>query len=44
MLGDDMNCFIAETRVQTFTEAVQWLALAALEHYPNSDFAKKYRP
>jgi hypothetical protein len=43
MLGDDMNGFVAENRVQTFTEAVQWLALAAIEHYPQSDFSKKYR-
>lgn len=42
MLGDDMNGFAAETRVKTFNEAVQWLALAAIEHYPDSDFAKKY--
>lgn len=44
MLGDDVNGYDAETRVPSFAEAVQWLALAAIEHYPNSEFAKKYRP
>jgi hypothetical protein len=44
LLGDDLNGFIAETRTPTFAEAVQWLAATAVEHYPDSDFAKKYRP
>lgn len=44
LLGDDLDGFLAETRADTFTEAVRWLALAAIEHHPNSDFAKKYRP
>jgi len=33
MLSDDMNGFVAEIRVPTFTEAVQLLALTAMEHY-----------
>lgn len=43
MLGNDINSFVADARVQTFTQAVQWLALAAMEHYPESVFAKTYR-
>lgn len=44
LLGDDLNGFVAETRVPTFVDAVQWLANAAVAHYPDSEFAKKYRP
>lgn len=44
MLGDDVDGFIAQTRASTFTQAVQWLALAAIAHHPRSEFAKKYRP
>lgn len=42
LLGDDLNGFAAETRVRTFTEAVQWLGTAAVTHHPGSEFAKKY--
>ncbi|MDN5001260.1 hypothetical protein ACFQZO_10225 [Bradyrhizobium sp. GCM10027634] len=42
LLGDDLNGFVAETRVPTFTDAAQWLAIAAVTHYPDSEFAKKY--
>jgi hypothetical protein len=44
LLGDDVNGFVAETRVRTFAEAVQWLAIAAVAHCPDSEFAKKHRP
>lgn len=44
MLGDDLDGFIAETRVATFREAVQWPALTAIKHHPDTDFATKYRP
>lgn len=44
MLGDDLNGYVAESRVQSFADAVRWLATAALQHYPESKFAGKYRP
>lgn len=43
LLGDDLNGFVAETRVPTFADAAQWLAIAAITHHPDSEFAKKCR-
>lgn len=44
LLGDELNGFVAEDRHQSFADAVHWLATAALQHFPNSEFARKYRP
>lgn len=44
LLGDELNGFVAESRDQSFVEAVHWLATAALRKYPDSEFARKYRP
>lgn len=40
LLGDDLNGFAAETRVRTFTEAVQWLGTAAVTHLPARNLRK----
>jgi hypothetical protein len=44
LLGDELNGFVAEDRYQSFADAVHWLAATALQKYPESDFARKYRP
>lgn len=43
-LGDEANGFVAAGRADNFADAVEWLLVRAVEHYPNSEFAKKYRP
>ncbi|MBR0741148.1 hypothetical protein JQ581_29875 [Bradyrhizobium liaoningense] len=42
-LGDDLNGFVASGIADTFANAVEWLLLRAIEHYPDSVFAKTHR-
>jgi hypothetical protein len=42
-LGDDVNGFVAEGSAATFERAVSDLAHAAIEHFPNTAFARGYR-
>ena len=42
-LGDEMNGFNAKGCADTVPEAIQELNDAALEHFPDSQFAKKAR-
>jgi hypothetical protein len=39
-LGDDVNGFVAEGSAATFERAVSDLAHAAIEHFPDSAFAR----
>ncbi|WGD55086.1 hypothetical protein QA641_15015 [Bradyrhizobium sp. CB1650] len=41
-LGDDLNGFVAEAHVKSVAEAAEWLRAQAVEHYPESVFAKAY--
>jgi hypothetical protein len=41
-LGDPLNGYDAETKVDTFAEAAEWLRDKALMHYPRSEFSRKY--
>lgn len=43
-IGDTMNGFKERGRVDTWEEVEVWLADKAIEHYPDSDFAKASRP
>jgi hypothetical protein len=43
-LGDDLNGFVASGIAKTFDEAAEWLRVRAIEHHPDSAFAKTYRP
>lgn len=42
-LGDAMNGFVAEERFRRWGEVEAWLKDKAIEHFPNSLFAKIYR-
>lgn len=42
-LGDVMNGFVAETNVNRFGMVEPWLTAAAIEHFPDSLFAKMYQ-
>ena len=42
-LGDSMNGFVAETNCDRWGQVEPWLITAALEHYPDSLFARLYR-
>lgn len=42
-LGDDMNGFKAKTTVSRFSEIEPWLIKVAIEHRPQSLFARMYR-
>jgi hypothetical protein len=42
-LGDDLNGFVAEGTAATFEQAVSELAQAAIEHFPDSAFARAPR-
>lgn len=42
-LGDPMNGFVAETNVRRWGEVEPWLRDKAIEHYPDSLFARMYR-
>jgi hypothetical protein len=39
-LGDPLNGFLADGAAQTFEQAVSDLAQAAVQHFPNSAFAR----
>jgi len=41
-LGDPLNGFDAKGTVKTMAEAVVWLRDQACQHYPDSEFARKY--
>ena len=41
--GDPVDGYAAETDVGSIGEAVEWLRAKAVELYPESEFAKKYR-
>lgn len=43
-LGDEMNGFVASGNAIGFSNAVEWLMVRAIEKYPDSIFAKTYRP
>jgi len=42
-LGDPLNGYDADGKVSTFAEATAWLRDQACRHYPDSEFARKYR-
>jgi hypothetical protein len=42
-LGDGLNGFVAEGSAATFDQAVSNLAQAAIEHFPESAFARGLR-
>jgi hypothetical protein len=39
-LGDELNGYVADGCAASFDEAVAEIAQAALEHFPNSQFAR----
>ena len=41
-LGDDLNGFVTGDQVATLAQAAEWLRASAVEHYPDSEFAKKH--
>ena len=41
-LGDPLNGYDAEGKVTTIAEAAVWLRDQACQHYPDSEFARKY--
>jgi hypothetical protein len=41
-LGDALNGYEAEAKVDTLTEAAEWLRDKALMHYPRGKFSRKY--
>jgi hypothetical protein len=41
-LGDPLNGFDANGKVATMAEAAVWLRDHACQHYPDSEFARKY--
>jgi hypothetical protein len=41
-LGDELNGYKAEGKVNTFVEATAWLRDQACMHYPDSGLARKY--
>jgi hypothetical protein len=42
-LGDIMNGFSAGAVVATLDDLERWMVLRGVEHYPDSDFARRYR-
>ena len=42
-LGDPLNGFTATGNARNFAEAVEWLRILAIEHYPESVFAEAHR-
>jgi len=40
-LGDELNGFKAEATFYDFDEAADWLRAAAIEHFPESAFARR---
>jgi hypothetical protein len=43
-LGDEYNGWKESKNVRDLDVGVRWLMRAAIHHYPESDFAKQYRP
>jgi hypothetical protein len=41
-LGDDLNGFVTGDQVATLAAAAEWLRASAVEHYPDSEFARKH--
>ena len=41
-LGDPLNGYTATAKVHTMAEAAVWLRDQACQHYPDSEFARKY--
>jgi hypothetical protein len=41
-LGDPLNGYDAEAKVDTLAEAAEWLRNKALMHYPRTEFSRKY--
>jgi hypothetical protein len=41
-LGDELNGWNESATVPTFAEAIEWLRDAAIGHFPDSGFARKY--
>jgi hypothetical protein len=41
-LGDPLNGYDAKGKVKTMAEAAIWLRDQACQHYPDSEFARKY--
>jgi hypothetical protein len=39
-LGDEINGWLAEVRLDTWAEVERWLSEKAREQFPESDFAK----
>jgi hypothetical protein len=42
-LGDELNGFVASGRAEALSNAVEWLRIRAIEKFPDSAFAKRYR-
>ena len=42
-LGDPLNGYDAYGKVSTVAEVAAWLRDHACQHYPDSEFARKYR-
>ena len=45
-LGDELNGYVAEEQFRNdeFDRIARWLIAAACEHFPDSQFARAYRP
>jgi hypothetical protein len=41
-LGDSLNGYKAEGKVDTFGEGAEWLRDQAVSHYPDSEFAREF--
>jgi hypothetical protein len=41
-IGDDLNGFVTGDQVATLAEDAEWLRASAVEHYPDSEFARKH--
>ena len=41
-IGDNLNGWKSEKRLDTLGEAIEWLRDEAIRLYPDSDFAKRY--
>jgi hypothetical protein len=41
-IGDDLNGFVTGDQVATLAQAAEWLRASAVEHYPDSEFARKH--
>lgn len=42
-LGDDMNGFKADACLENWDDVETWLAETAVEHYPQSQFAERWK-